>query len=106
MTWFVVWDPDNSGGDNGEPPEDAWGVDASDPEDAAEMFMDHGEENSWWSGGDEYPSRLLVLENAKESRDPGEIRHTVDVVVDYSPTFTAYSRPLFNHPRPEPDHAR
>lgn len=84
MTWFAVWD------DTNEDMESAWGVEAGDAEEAAELYMEHGEENSWWVGGDEYPDELVVLEHAGTDR---EVCHIVDVTVDWSPTFTSYRRP-------------
>lgn len=85
MAWFAVWDDIN------EDMEHAWGVEADDAEHAAELFMEHGEEQSWWVGGDEYPTELMVLEHAGDLER--EVCHVVDVTVDWSPTFTSYRRP-------------
>jgi hypothetical protein len=83
MSWFAVWDDVN------EDMESAWGVEADDAEEAAELYMEYGEVNSWWVGGDEYPDELVALEHAGTDR---EVRHIVDVTVDWSPTFTGYCR--------------
>lgn len=84
VTWYCVWDDIN------EDMESAWGVEADSPEDAAERYMAHGEENSWWVGGDEYPTELMVLEHAGDLER--EVLHKVEVVTDWDPTFTAYQQ--------------
>lgn len=93
MKWIVrqFW-PLISGGTD-ESLEDAERVDADDPEEAAEKFMERVEETGdlyEWIG-DNNACTLLVRAAAETSNDPTD--HVIAISVDWSPNFYANEVP-------------